>query len=51
MSDLEYWTAALCKAEQELEAATIRTAMNAAVKKLILAKADLRGYSGRLLAR
>lgn len=42
MSDLDYWTAALRKAEQELDAAATRTAINAAAKKLQLAKAELK---------
>jgi hypothetical protein len=32
--DREYWTKALREAERELEAATTRTAVNAAAKKL-----------------
>ena len=42
MTDREYWTQALRKAEQELEAATTRTAVNAAVKRVMLAKAELK---------
>ena len=42
MNDREYWTQALRKAEQELEVATTRTAVNAAVKRVMLAKAELK---------
>ena len=34
MSDFEYWTKALRKTEQELAAATRRSDVNAAVKRL-----------------
>jgi hypothetical protein len=40
--DREYWTKALREAEQELEAATTRTAVNAAAKKLQRTKAELK---------
>jgi hypothetical protein len=42
MSDLEYWTRKLQEAEVELEAARTRTAVNAAAKKLQLAKAEVK---------
>jgi hypothetical protein len=42
MSDLDYWTAALRNAEQELEAATTRTALNAAAKRVMRVKAELK---------
>jgi hypothetical protein len=42
MSDLIYWTQRLQEAEAELEAATRRTDVNAAAKKLQLAKAELK---------
>lgn len=40
MSDHEYWTTALRKVERELEAATTRTAINAAAKRVMRAKAE-----------
>jgi hypothetical protein len=40
--DRAYWTKALREAERELEAATTRTAVNAAAKKLQRAKAELK---------
>ena len=42
MSDQNIWTQALRKAEADLEAATTRTAINAAVKRMMLAKAELK---------
>ena len=42
MDDLAYWTKKLQEAERELEAARTRTAVNAAAKKLHLAKSELR---------
>jgi hypothetical protein len=39
--DHAYWTKALQEAERELEAATTRTAVNAAAKKLQRARAEL----------
>jgi hypothetical protein len=42
MSDREYWTKRLKEAEAELEAATRRSDVNAAAKKLQLAKAELK---------
>jgi hypothetical protein len=41
MSDLEFWTKKLREAEAELEAATTRSAVNAAAKRLMLAKEQL----------
>jgi hypothetical protein len=41
MSNLESWTSGLCKAEQELDAATKRTDVNAATEEVMLAKAEL----------
>jgi hypothetical protein len=38
----DYWTKALREAERELEAATTRTAVNTAAKKLQRAKAELK---------
>jgi hypothetical protein len=40
--DREYWTKALNEAERELEAATTRTALNAAAKKVMRAKQELK---------
>lgn len=40
--DVKYWTKALCKAEQELEAATTLTAVKAAARKLQRARAELK---------
>jgi hypothetical protein len=42
MSDLKYWTNALRKAEQKLDVAPTRTTTNAAVKRMMLAKAELK---------
>jgi hypothetical protein len=42
MRDWEYWTKALRNAEQELAAATRRSDVNAAAKRLMRAKAELR---------
>jgi hypothetical protein len=42
MDDFTYWTNALRKAEQELDAATGRSDINAAAKRVMLAKAELR---------
>jgi hypothetical protein len=39
--DLKFWQEALRQAERELDAATTRTALDAATKKLMLAKAEL----------
>ena len=38
----EYWTRKLREAERELEAATTSTAINGAMKRLMLAKAELK---------
>jgi hypothetical protein len=40
--DLNFWTKKLREAERELEAATKRSDVNAAAKKLQLAKAELK---------
>jgi hypothetical protein len=40
--DREYWTKALSEAERELEAATGRSGLNAAAKKLMRAKQELK---------
>ena len=37
-----YWSRKLQEAERELDAATTRTAINAAVKRMMLAKAELK---------
>jgi hypothetical protein len=42
MDDLAYWQKKLREAEAELEAARTRTAVNAAAKRVQLAKAELR---------
>jgi hypothetical protein len=42
MSDREYWTKALRKAERELDAATRLSDVNAAAKRLMLAKMQLK---------
>ena len=40
--DLKFWQKALCEAERELDAATTRTALDTAAKKLMRAKAELK---------
>ena len=40
--DIKFWTRALREAEAELEAATTRTALNAAAKRLMRARAELK---------
>ena len=45
-----YWTSILREAERELEAATTRTAMNAAGKKLMEAKAKLKRLQAKAIA-
>jgi hypothetical protein len=40
--DLKFWKKALREAERELDAATTRTALDAAAKKLMRAKAGLK---------
>ena len=42
MDDLAYWTKKLQAAEQELDAATTRTAINGAAKRVMLAKRELK---------
>ena len=40
--DLKFWQKALREAERELDAATTRTALDAAAKKFMRAKAELK---------
>jgi hypothetical protein len=40
--DLKFWQKALREAERELDAATMRTALDAAAKELMRAKAELK---------
>jgi hypothetical protein len=40
--DLKFWNKALREAERELDAATTRTALDAAARKLMRAKAELK---------
>jgi hypothetical protein len=40
--DRDYWTKQLREAERELDAATTRTALNAAAKRFMLAKTELK---------
>jgi hypothetical protein len=47
MTDPEYRTTALRNAEAELDAATRRTDVNAAAKRLMLAKAELKRLAPR----
>jgi hypothetical protein len=42
MTDREYWTKKLKDAERELDAATSRTALNAATRQLMLARRQLK---------
>jgi hypothetical protein len=42
MNDLAYWTKRLQEAERELDAATRRSDVNAAAKRVMLAKAELK---------
>jgi hypothetical protein len=42
MNDLAYWTKKLQEAKRELEAAKTRTAVNAAAKRVQMAKAELK---------
>jgi hypothetical protein len=42
MADLEYWTNALRNAERKFDAATTCTALNAAARRVMLAKAELK---------
>jgi hypothetical protein len=43
----EYWSKALRETERELDAATTRTAVNAATKKVMRAKAELKQLEGK----
>jgi hypothetical protein len=47
MNDLAYWTRTLLEAEQELEAATTRSALNAATNKLMQGRWSCNSLSGR----
>jgi phage-related baseplate assembly protein len=42
MNDLAYWTKRLQEAERELDVATRRSDVNAAARKVMLARAELR---------
>ena len=42
ITDFDYWTKQLKRAEQELDAATRLSDVNAAAKRLMLAKAELK---------
>jgi hypothetical protein len=44
---MEFWKKALGEAERELDAATTRTALDAAAKKFMRAKAELKRFTGR----
>jgi hypothetical protein len=46
----EYWKKALGRAERELEAATTRTALNGAAKRLMRAKEELKLLGGKTAA-
>ena len=48
--DLRFWKKALREAERELEAATTRMALNAAAKKLMRAKAELKRLQAEVSA-
>ena len=48
--DLKFWKRALRKAERELDAATTRMALDAAAKKLMRAKAELKRGQGQISA-
>jgi hypothetical protein len=48
--NVKYWTSVLREAERELEAATTRAAMNAAGKKLMDAKAQVKRLQARVAA-
>ena len=49
-TDLKFWQKALREAERELDAATTRTALDAAAKKLMRAKAELKRLQAEVLA-
>jgi hypothetical protein len=49
--DRDHWTRALREAERELDAATTRSAVNAAAKKLQRAKAALKALEGQTADR
>jgi hypothetical protein len=48
--DLKFWQEALREAERELDAATTRTALDAAAKKLMRAKAELKRLQAEVSA-
>ena len=48
--DHKFWKKALREAERELDAAPTRTALNAAAKKLMRAKAELKRLEGQVRA-
>ena len=48
--DLKFWQKALREAERELEAATTRTVLDAAAKKLMRAKAELKRLEAEVSA-
>jgi hypothetical protein len=50
MDDRQYWTKKLREAERELNAARTRTAVSAAAKKLMRAKAELKRLEARYRA-
>jgi hypothetical protein len=49
-ANLRYWRSVLREAERELEAATGKTTMNAAAKKLMRAKAELKRLQAEVSA-
>jgi polyhydroxyalkanoate synthesis regulator phasin len=51
MDDREYWTRQLREAERELDAATRRSDVNAAAKRLQLVKAELRQLEAKATRR
>ena len=48
--DLKFWQKVLREAERELDAATTRTALDAAAKKLMRAKAELKRLQAEVSA-
>jgi hypothetical protein len=48
--DLKFWQKALHEAERELNAATTRTTLDAATKKLMRAKAELKRLKAKAFA-
>jgi hypothetical protein len=51
MDDLEYWTKQLREAERELDAATRRSDVNAAAKRLQRARAELKRLEAQAAER